>query len=151
MLTTMPAFLIIVVMSLINLAKGYVPVPLHPSYAIILAPTSIYGTGAYEIWSLDVYAWFWWAATLVALMMLPFLKWLTKGGWNPGWGSFTFPLAAFSGMMLVGVEAGFGVASQVAAIVGLGLATVIIPYVVWKTYRFWMAGKLAQATGAAIS
>ena len=86
----------------------------------------------------------------MVLLMIPFVKWLTKGGWNPGWGAFTFPLSAFSGMMLTGIEAWFGIISQIAAIIGLGLATFIIPYVVWKTYHFWMAGKLAKATGAAV-
>ncbi|KAB7615643.1 hypothetical protein F9L33_02460 [Amylibacter sp. SFDW26] len=149
LLATMPAFLLIAVMSLMNLAKGYVPAPLHPSYAIVLAPTCIYGAGAYEVWSLDVYAWFWWAAMLVAIGMLPFIKWFTKGGWNPGWGGFTFPLSAYAGMMLMGVEAGLGMLSEIAAIGSLGVATVIIPYIVCKTYRLWVIGGLAQATGAA--
>ncbi len=150
LVVTMPAFLFIVLMSLVNLAKGYVPAPLHSSYAIILAPTSVYGAGAYGVWSTDVYFWFWSAALAMALAMVPFVRFLTKGGWNPGWGGFTFPLSAFSTMMLMGVEAGFGGISQAASIFGLTLATFLIPYIVWKTYHFWMIGKLANATGAAV-
>jgi len=147
---TLPIFALICIVSLVNLVKGHVPRLLHPSYAIVVAPTSVYGAGAFVVWPLDVFFWFWLVSLVAGLATVPFWKWLIKDGWSPAWGSFTFPLASFSTTMLMGIEADYGVVATTAAVIGLILATTVIPYVVWKTYRFWFTGNLAQATGAAV-
>ena len=150
LMATMPGCIFIIIKSLLNLKKYGVNKTLRPSYFIILAPLSIYGIGSFNIWPTESYTVFWYLALTCGLCMTPFLGWFSKGGWSPAWGAFTFPLSTFAGVMLTGVQSNFGLVAQAGSILSLALASLVIPYVVWKTYRHWMAGKLAQATGAAI-
>ena len=150
LMATIPGCIFIIVLSLVNLKRYGVNKSLRSSYFIILAPLSIYGIGAFNIWPVESYTIFWIIALVCGICMVPFLRWFYAGGWTPAWGAFTFPLSAFAGVMLTGVQSGFGVVAEVGSVLSLGLATLVVPYVVWKTYRFWMIGKLAQATGAAV-
>ena len=147
---TVPGFVFILYQSALNLKYTDIPIPVRAGFAAVLAPVSIYGIAAYGLWSIDVFYILWGCAICCALLFLMFLPWLVKGGWNPGWGAFTFPLSSFAGIMLIGASSGFGLVADIWAIGSLGFATVIVPYVVVKTYFFWASGKLAKATGAAI-
>lgn len=150
LIATLPGCLFIIIKSLLNLKKHGANNTQRPSYFIILAPLSVYGIGSFNIWPSEIYTVFWCMALIAGLFMAPFLGWFCKGGWSPAWGAFTFPLSAFTVAMLTGVQSGFGLAAQISSALSLVLASLVIPYIVWKTYRHWMAGKLAQATGAAI-
>ena len=150
LMATIPGCIFIIVLSLVNLKRYGVNKSLRSSYFIILAPLSIYGIGAFNIWPAESYTIFWTIALVCGICMAPFLRWFYAGGWTPAWGAFTFPLSAFAGVMLTGVQSDFGVVAEVGSALSLGLATLVVPYVVWKTYRHWLAGKLAQATGAAV-
>lgn len=150
LMVTIPGCIFIIVLSLMNLETSGVIKQLRSSYFIVLAPLSVYGIAAFSIWPTDIFVIFWSIALVCALFLAPFTFWFSEGGWNPGWGAFTFPLAAFSSVMITGVQADLGVIAKVGAVASLSVATLIVPFVVWKTYRFWALGKLAQATGAAV-
>jgi tellurite resistance protein len=147
---TSPLYALIVILSLVNVKPKKMPPPVRASYAILLAPTSIYGIAALGIWGTEVFEFIWWAALVFSILMLPFARWLATGGWNPGWGAFTFPLSSLASVLLLGVEADYGPIATIASVIALCTASLVVPYVVWKTFRFWAAGKLAEATGAAI-
>ncbi|MBE9476725.1 MAG: hypothetical protein IME92_06225 [Proteobacteria bacterium] len=150
LMVTIPGCIFIIILSLVNLKRFGVNKTLRSSYFIILAPLSIYGIGSFNIWPTSSYAIFWTIALVCGLCMVPFLRWFSAGGWTPAWGAFTFPLSAFAGVMLTGVQSGFGPVAEIGSVLALGLATLVVPYVVWKTYLYWIVGKLAQATGAAV-
>jgi len=150
LMATIPGCIFIITLSLLNLKRFGVGKSLRPSYFIILAPLSIYAVGAYNLWPDSSYVFFWSMALIVGLFLTPFLGWFSAGGWTPAWGAFTFPLSAFATVMLTGVQSDFGLLAEVTAILSLGLASLVVPYVVWKTYHFWMIGKLAKATGASV-
>lgn len=150
LMATIPGCIFIIILSLVNLKRHGVNKALRPSYFIILAPFSIYSVGAYNIWPDSSYVIFWFLALFAGLCLFPFLRWFFAGGWTPAWGAFTFPLSAFATVMLTGVQSDFGPMVEIISALSLGLASLVVPYVVWKTYRFWMIGKLAQATGASV-
>ncbi len=150
LMITIPGCLFIITISLINLRKYSINKTLRASYFIILAPLSIYGIGAFNIWPTEVYTVFWYIALICGLCMLPFLGWFSTGGWTPAWGAFTFPLSVFAGVMLTGAQSHFGLIADIGSVVSLGIATLVVPYVVWKTYRHWLEGKLAHSTGAVV-
>lgn len=150
LMATIPGCIFIISLSLLNLKRHGVNKPLRSSYFIILAPLSIYAIGSYNIWPDSSYVIFWSIALFAGLCLAPFLRWFAAGGWAPAWGAFTFPISAFAGAMLTGVQSGYGAVAEGASVVSLGLASIVVPYVVYKTYRFWMIGELAQATGASI-
>jgi tellurite resistance protein len=150
LMVTIPGCIFIITLSLINLKKHNVNNTLRANYFIILAPLSIYGIGAFNIWSTEVYTVLWYVALVCGLCLLPFLGWFSAGGWSPAWGAFTFPLSAFAGVMLTGVQSHFGLVADIGSVVSLGIATLVVPYIVWKTYLHWLEGKLALSTGAVI-
>ena len=148
---TIPLSALIFVVSLWNVRRFGVPGPLRSSYAIFLAPPSVAAIGIYLHGNSTYFLLAWIGCSVVALCLLPFLRWMSQGGWTPGWGAFTFPLAAFAGVQIVAVEAGFGWPAQAAAAGTLAFATVLIPYIVLRTFQSWAAGKLAEATKAAVA
>ena len=148
---TFPVSAAILLLSLWNARKLGVPMPQRTSYAIFLAPPSVAALGAYELSGFDYFLPFWIGASLVALALLPFSRWMTAGGYSPAWGAFTFPLAAFAAVQLVAVQADYGLVAQVMAIVVLATASLLIPYVVFRTYVSWARGTLAEATKAAVA
>ncbi len=148
--STIPSFAFILYQSALNLKYTDIPIPVRAGFVAVLAPVSIYGIAVYGLWPFNVFYVLWGCAICCALLLLMFLPWLVKGGWNPGWGAFTFPLSSFAGVMLIGASSGFGLVAEIWAIASLGLATIIVPYVVVKTYLFWASGKLTKTTGAAI-
>ena len=88
-------------------------------------------------------------AIFAAIALLIRARWLTQAGFSPLWGAFTFPLAAFSGLMFV-----MGSQSIVFAVIGalsLAGATILIPYVVARVLQLWAKGTPASATNAAVA
>ena len=145
-------FFIWIVLESVNNARVYgVEKPQRPSFAIILAPVSVFALASHYIWPINVFYWFWFASLFTAVLLTPLLRWTISGGWSPSWGAFTFPIAAFSNVMIAGAVSGFGWSAWAGLIIGLGVSTALIPYVVYRTYRLWAAGKLAELSKAAIA
>jgi tellurite resistance protein len=145
-----PLYFWIAMESLLNAKTRGVEPPNRAGFAILLAPPSVYAVASYFIWNDAVFYWFWLVAFVAAIALLPFIPWMVRGGFKPSWGAFTFPLTAFSTAMMLGVQAGFIVAVVPMAI-GVSLASVLVPYVVYKTFSAWGHGKLAEATKAAVA
>ena len=135
--------------SLAQMLRQPPPPPLRPLLAIHLAPFSLFGTAAAQLglWQL---AWIMACLAIFAAMALLIrARWLTQAGFSPLWGAFTFPLAAFSGLMFV-----MGSQSIAFAIIGalsLAGATILIRYVVARVLQLWAKGTLASTTNAAVA
>ncbi len=130
-----------------QLVAGLPPAPLRPLLAIHLSPLcllALVAHGAGMVAQAQV------LAALAAVVFAMFLvsgRWLVAGGFTPLWGAFTFPLAAFAGV-LVTLSGGQGVMGAAAAVV-LGLATVATGVIAWRIFRLWPGGRLAARTNAA--
>jgi tellurite resistance protein len=134
-----------------KLTKARPPAPLRPSLVIVLAPTSLFALafGQLEIeWAFTL---FYWMAVALAVVMLFFAMWLTKGGFTPIWGSFTFPIATFINLNIYAVGKGMGVVASTGMIAGFLIGTPLILYVIWKASQMWIKGDLAKKTGAAVA
>lgn len=145
-----PLYFWIATESLLNAKTRGVEPPNRAGFAILLAPPSVYAVASYYIWNDAVFFWFWLIALIAAVALVPFIPWMVRGGFKPSWGAFTFPLTAFTMAMMLGVQAGFPL-SVVPMAIGVALATLLVPYVVFKTFKAWGYGKLAEATKAAIA
>ncbi len=148
---TIPLSAAILLISLLNARTHGVPLPQRTSYAIFLAPPSVTALGMYALSGPTYYMPLWICASLVAIALLPFMRWMGQGGWTPAWGAFTFPLAAFSGVQILAIKAGYGIVAEGLAIATLTAATVLVPYIVARTYLSWFQGKLGPATKAAVA
>jgi tellurite resistance protein len=145
-----PFYFWIVGESLLNAKTRGVEPPNRAGFAIMLAPPSVYAVASYFIWNDVVFYWFWLFCLGVGIAMVPFIPWMVRGGFKPSWGAFTFPVTAFTMAMMLGIQAGFTLA-VVPMAVGVALSTVLVPLVVFKTFKAWGYGKLAEATKAAIA
>jgi len=146
----LPFYFWIGVESLLNaVSRGVEPIN-RPSYAIILAPPSIYAVAAYYLWSNTVFFWFWLIALIVGVCVLLAAPWMARGGFKPSWGAFTFPLTACTMVMALGLQTGIQV-SLVPMTIGVTLSTLLVPYIVFKTLKAWSNGTLAHATKAAVA
>ena len=150
LIACLPFYVVILVQSLLNLwrSKDFPP-PVRASFAITLAPHSIFPIVAWQLtadWVFDVFLVL---AVLCAAILLLAARWMSKGGYNPGWGAFTFPLTAFGALMTLASIAGYGNWTILVGITVLGVASVLVPYVVFRTFALWKNGKLAANTGAA--
>jgi tellurite resistance protein len=125
------------------------PAPLRPLQAIHLAPAALTGTAAHLLGlatlgtALAVLATF-----LFALLVLR-ARWLTEAGFSGFWSAFTFPLAAYAGVLFLTAQSlGSGPVRTLAGLV-LIAATLIIPPIAFKVMQLWAKGTLAQKTNAA--
>jgi len=136
--------------SLLNAKTRGVEPPNRAGFAILLAPPSVYAVASYFIWNDAVFFWFWLAALCAGIALVPFIPWMVRGGFKPSWGAFTFPATSFTTVMMLGVQSGI-TWSVIPMAIGVALCSVLVPYVVFKTFRAWGAGKLAEATKAAVA
>lgn len=136
--------------SLVQLIKRIPPPPLRPLLAIHLAPASLFGTVALllEMPMLALGSALLGAVILTALLVSA--RWVTQSGFSALWGAFSFPLAAYTSLVLVlgGTIGGqalwlwIGVACLTAAIG-------IVPAIAVKVLQAWTKGGLAAKTNAA--
>lgn len=129
------------------------PSPLRPLLAIHLAPASLIGTVSallgYQALALSAAA----IAVLIAAALIVKARYLTESGFSPLYGAFTFPSAAFAGMLMLLSILGWGPANGAAAgALGafvLVLASAIVPVILVKVLQLWARGQLAVKTNAA--
>ena len=126
-----------------------VPPPLRPLLAIHLAPASVLGTVAMLVGYPQLALGFGLLAIVILAGLVGAARWLTKAGFSPLWGAFTFPLAAFSTLMQVLALYGYGEVFRILGGASLVAATLIIPPIAWKVMQMWMKGVLAAKTNAA--
>ena len=133
--------------SLAQLIRRNPPPPLRPLLAIHVSPLALCGTASLLLGLTGFAVVFAGLASLVVAMLLLNARYLTAAGFSPLWGAFTFPLAAYAGLMLglAGHGAIFG------AVGGLGLVagTVLIPWIAARILQMWARGALAAKTNAA--
>ncbi|WP_069299972.1 hypothetical protein [Neptunicoccus sediminis] len=120
-------------------------------YAVFLVPPALAALGVHELQGAPWFVLLWVLTSVTGLALLPVLRWMLRGGWSPDWGNFCFPLAAFAAVQLLAVEAGLGWIATGLAVASLGAASLLIPYILLRTYRDWFAGRLAEATKAAVA
>lgn len=134
-----------------KLTKVRPPVPHRASVAIVLAPTSLFALafGGLGIdWAFEL---FYWMAVAIAVALLAFSRWLTEGGFNPVWGSLTFPVATFINLNVYAIGEGMGLVATTGMIASLIIGTPLIFYIVWKASNLWIRGDLAKITSAAVA
>ncbi len=123
------------------------PAPLRPLLAIHLAPASLFTIVAHGAgMTAAAHAFLALAAAIFAALIVSLL-WLTRAGFSPLWGAFTFPLAAFSTALIL-VSQGVGPMGML----GGGLlvaATMSIPWIAYRILKLWAEGVLAPKTNAA--
>lgn len=135
--------------SLLQLVRREVPAPLRPLLAIHLAPAAVLGSVAALTGRMDLAVGFAALAGALLLALVARPGWLLRAGFTPFWGAFTFPLAAFAGLMLTLAAAGQGGAFRVAGGIALVAASLVIPPILVKVMQAWMRGGLGAATNAA--
>ncbi|MDA5095721.1 tellurium resistance protein [Aliiroseovarius sp. KMU-50] len=135
--------------SALAFAKKSVPAPLRPLLAIHLAPTSLLGTVAYLMGDVQMGIAFAYISVLIFAILVLSALWLTKDGFSPLWGAFTFPLVAFSTLMQIAYLAGEGSMFRILGGGSLIIATLIIPPIAVKIFKLWAKGVLAVKTNAA--
>lgn len=144
-------FLVIFAMTIWRVLHATVPPPLRASHAIPLAPLAVFGLAADALGLTGAFTVFFGASLLMATLLLIRIRWLTTGGWTPGWSAFTFPTASFAALCIVAHARVGGLGVDYVAWAVLFFATVIIPVIVVRMLWFWRLGKLANATGAGIA
>ncbi|MGB3278219.1 MAG: tellurium resistance protein, partial [Pseudorhodobacter sp.] len=86
--------------SLLQLIKRIPPAPLRPLLAIHLAPASLFGTVAVLLEMPTLAMGFALLGGLILLALLVTARWITQSGFSALWGAFTFPLAAYTSLLL---------------------------------------------------
>jgi tellurite resistance protein len=148
---TMAAALVIWALSARQFARQGVPAPLRPLLAIHVAPASLLGTVALLLGKDTLGLAFGLFAIALVALLLARAKWLIEAGFSPFWGAITFPLAAFSSLMMVLGAAGYGEVFRILGAVALIAATFFIPWVLTKVIQLWLKGQLAAKTNAAVA
>ncbi len=127
------------------------PEPLRPTYAIILAPLSLFGMAFGQFGPEIGFTVFYIAVWAYGIALLVFAKWLTKAGFTPMWGALTFPAATFTNINIMAMAKGYGLVATTGTIAGGLIATVLIFFIAYKALKMWMGRKLSQKTGAAVA
>ncbi len=148
---TLVAALVIWALSAMQFARETPPPPLRPLLAIHLAPASLLGTVAFLLTLPALGLAFGILAIALLAALLAGGLWITKAGFSPFWGAFTFPLAAFSSLMMILAGAGYGGVFRILGGLALIAATFFIPWIAAKVGQMWMKGGLAAKTNAAVA
>lgn len=143
------AALVVWALALRPLLAGVFPPPLRPLQAIHLAAASLLGSSAHLLGlaslghALAVFS------TLLFATLLLRARWLTEAGFSGFWSAFTFPIAAFAGLLFLTSESLGSETVRTAGGLVLIAATLIIPPIAFKVMQLWAKGVLAQKTNAA--
>lgn len=131
------------------LLTGAVSPPLRPLQAIHLAPAALVGTAAHLAGDAALgNALGLWSAILFVVLVAR-ARWLTAAGFSGFWSAFTFPFAAFAGVLFLSAASLPSESVRTAGGLVLVLATLAIPPIAFKVMQLWARGTLAQKTNAA--
>lgn len=146
---------VIYAISLGQLIRRGPPPPLRPLLAIHLAPVSLFATVSILFGYPQIALASASLATLVLALLLVKARYLIASGFSPLWGAFTFPLAAYTGMLLtlggMGLGPLYGDVARVAGVCLLVVCSGLIGYILTRVLKMWMNGTLAAKTNAAIA
>ena len=148
---SLAAFVVILVLLVGKFIRTRPPAPLRPPYAIIVAPLSLFGMAFGQFGPEIAFTGFYFLVWALVVLLLIFAAWITKAGFTPMWGSFTFPAATFTNINLMAMGKGFGVVATTGAIAGGLIATALIFYIAYRSFKMWAKRELAQKTGSAIA
>lgn len=148
---TLAAAVVIWALSALQFARETPPPPLRPLLAIHLAPASLLGTVAMLLGLPTLGLVFGIVAIALLAALLAGGRWITEAGFSPFWGAFTFPIAAFSSLMMILAGAGYGGFFRIVGGLALIGATFFIPWVAVKLGQMWLKGGLAVKTNAAVA
>ncbi|WP_101340415.1 tellurium resistance protein [Cereibacter azotoformans] len=127
--------------SLVQFVRQVPPPPLRPLLAIHLAPLALLGLVAANQGLPTVAAVCAAAGGILLAVLLASARWLLASGFSPLWGALTFPLAAYTGLVLT-VWPQAGAALLVATVL-------VIPPIAVRILQEWARGSLAARTNAA--
>ena len=130
--------------SLEQMKSSEMPVPMRPAVMIHLAPISLFGVTASLIGLPTVTTIFTWCATGVFIILLSRLRWIVQSGFTPFWSSFTFPVAAYTGLLLS--QSGNNFIFKWLGILLLALITIYIPIILCRVLIMFWDGRLAKMT-----
>ncbi len=143
------AYVIVTAGIIFTMRRDPIPVTLRPSVMIFLAPLCLfalgYGTLGYNL----AFSVFYWAGSIVALVLLFLAPWMMRGGYTPVWAAFTFPIAAFLNVQVMAVAKGHGILAEIGVYAGLAIGTPVVLYLVYRTVMEWVTGDLSRKSGAA--
>lgn len=142
---SVPTVLYIGYQSIRNAVTADMPPPLRPTHAIHVAALSIFGSVLWQLGVERLACALLILAALVTLVLLIRWPWLTKAGFTPVWGAFTFPLAALAGL----VQFRFGPDAGLWVQLPLFVATLAILPIAFRILRRALNGQLAVQTNAA--
>ncbi|MDF0599427.1 tellurium resistance protein [Psychromarinibacter sp. C21-152] len=146
---TLPVAALIFAVSAVQFATRPPPAPLRPLLAIHLAPMALFGTAGVLLGLTGVALAFCAGAAVLFVALVVWNVPLRAAGFSPLWGAFTFPLAAFAGLLLLlsPVAAPFRVTGGVLLV----LATLLLPWIAAKVLQMWAKGALAVKTNSAVA
>jgi tellurite resistance protein len=136
--------------SLMQLIKRIPPAPLRPLLAIHLAPAALLGSVALLLGMPMIAMVFAVVGGVILLAMVATARWITEAGFSALWGAFTFPLAAYTSLLLLlGAVIGGQSVWVWCGIICLTAAIGIVPAIALKVLQAWTKGTLAAKTNAA--
>jgi tellurite resistance protein len=148
-MASLVAYVIVTIGIFVTLKRDPIPKHLRPSITIFLAPICLFALGFDALGYHQVFEYFYWASNVVAVALLVLTPWMMRGGYTPVWASFTFPVAAYLNVQIVGMANGFGTFAMVATYAAMAIGTPMIFYMVYRTVMEWVTGDLAKKSHAA--
>lgn len=130
------------------LARAPVAPGLRPTLVIHLSPVSLFGIAAGLLGHATTALIFGWLSVALAAVLLARLRYLVADGFDHGWGAFTFPIAAFTNLMLL-LSPVQGTPFRLIAALALIFTSVTILGIAVRIVVMWLNGTLAVHSGAA--
>jgi len=146
MVATLPMAIAIWIGHALTTRRQPVPPPLRPLLLIHFSPLCLFGITSALIGLTGIAAVFGWLSIGVLAVFIFRFRYLTSAGFTPMWGAFTFPLAAFSNLMLLLAPVGepFRILGGLSLIAG----TFVVVYIAQRILKLWANGKLGPITNA---
>ncbi|MFV2038502.1 MAG: tellurium resistance protein, partial [Paracoccaceae bacterium] len=130
------------------LARAPVTRELRPTLVIHLSPVCLFGIAAALLGHETIALIFGWSSVALAAVLLLRVRYLVADGFGHGWGAFTFPIAAFTNLMLL-LSPAQGAPFRAFAALALIFASVSIVVIATRIVAMWFNGSLAVQSGVA--
>lgn len=148
-MASLVAYIIVTIGIFVTLKRDPIPKKLRPSVTIFLAPICLFALGFDALGYHQIFVYFYWASNVVAVALLIATPWMMRGGYTPVWASFTFPVAAYFNVQIIGMANGHGTFAMVGTYGAMAIGTPLIFYLVYRTVMEWVSGDLAKKSHAA--